>query len=282
MVEFEVRGNGLDQIIDDLDEKKREVVELNSEIREGRGLVRSRKIPPYIPGVKALVLVVSNWGEGVDITTNRYVSLLRATYEEGYWEGEEGTNVTVVGCGMKRVFLAPEFTIGDVTVKGEPETTSDFTGRDELKQREFVKLIIDEDTRGQEYDQIHIVGHGDTDTGTGLMFFWYTNKSTGESVRHPFREEEATSIKQRFQCPVKGGGVVILMGCETTGGGLLNFLTRVLADCVVYGVPNIVNCIDWEDKKTGETCAMDWYHRKQDPELGPIAEKLGIPKPGAK
>jgi hypothetical protein len=279
MVDFELRGNGLDQIIADIEERKREVAEYDNEIREGRGLVRIRKFPPYIPGVKALVVIVSNWGEGGELTVNRYVSLLRATYEEGYWEGEEGTNVNVVGCGMKRVFAAPEYTIGGVTVKGEPETTSDFTGSHELRQKEFVQLIVDEDLKQQEYDQIHIVGHGDTETGTGLMFFWYTNKDTGESVRHPFREEEATRISQRFQWPVKGGGVVILMGCETVRGGLLSFLNGVLSDCVVYGVPNIVNCIDWEDEETGETFAMDWYYREQDPELGPIAEKLGIPKP---
>jgi hypothetical protein len=69
------------------------------------------------------------------------------------------------------------------------------------------------------------------------------------------------------------------MGCETTGGGLLGFLNRVLSDCVVYGVPNIVGHMTWwEDVDTGETWPKDWYYPDQDPELGPIAEKLGIPK----
>lgn len=279
MVELSIRGDGLDQMAEDLDEKRREVEELNGELREARG--PKRLYPPYIPGVKAMVVIVSNWGEDVPTTFKLYIDMLRATYEEEYWEGEEGINVTVVGCGIRRKLPAPEYTIGGTTVKGEPVVLSDFTGRSELKQSEFVELVVDEDRSHQEYDQIHILGHGDTVGGTGLMFYWDTDKETGESVRHPFREAEATKISKRYQWPIKGGGVVILMGCELVGGGLLSFLQDVLPDCTVHGLPNIIsNIYYWKDEDTGEEVAADWYYYKQNPDISNIGQKLRIPQTG--
>ena len=116
--------------------------------------------PAHVDGVSVLLVIVSYSGT-YKIDVENYELLLKATYGECTLLGEPDSNVKVQGPGT---FTMVEFL-------GTIQWGKNFVRTDRIGQEEMTKIIYGEAVLGQEYDQIHIIGHGD-DKGKGGMLFY--------------------------------------------------------------------------------------------------------------
>jgi hypothetical protein len=231
-------------------------------------------LPTPVEGVDVLVIVVAT-DPVFRVHIDAYVRLLKATYGEN--------NVKVQGCGVERVYRGYSGGLqeGRQEVEGLWYATRDF-----LSEEEFGTLLNISAFAGENYDQIHVIGHGDPNKG--LLFRKGVRVGTDVSTKGAFDESKAGSISEGFQWPIKPGADVVLAGCDTHKGGLKGFIENVPGVGRVHPVVGDFKCA--EKKLTvklvvGKTyqedtyeIALDWYDKEQEGCIYGIAEALGINK----
>jgi hypothetical protein len=247
-------------------------------IREFKFPKRSKDVywekfaPPRIEGVEVLVVIVSEASANSD-----YILLLKATY------GED--NVDVYGCGYKggisygkgagqKSPAYPEVQRGGHRL--------DYTGYDYLSLYEFARIVRYISGAGGDYDQVHILGHGDP--ASGLLVrkgrFVQGVPSSPERVSREMLEDALGDVKW----PLTPAARIVLAGCDTHQGVLPAHFGRFVAPGNVHVVDGVFNCMGIDvtvthrdGSKVLERLALDWYHEEQFECVRAIAESLGIP-----
>ena len=242
-----------------------------------RALVEKRKAehgPQRQDGGKVLVLLISRADvrvtssvEGFNRTVENYEILLQDTY------GAE--NVTVLGAGYET------FPEREPRTEGERKylESLDFSEIKFLVQAEFAKLI--RSISGEEYDQIHIVGH--SDPLWGLLF--YNTPLVG------FKEEKAMSARldKPGNWPLNPGGKILLVGCGANGGRLKGFLEdyEIAEPGKVFAMEGDFDCegawvrvgpdyVPLEEKIIVGRITFGWYHTEQHESIKAMGLWLGI------
>jgi hypothetical protein len=233
---------------------------------------RQTYAPPYIEGVRVLVIVVSEATANID-----FIPLLKATY------GED--NVDVYGCGYEGYVVYGKGTGQMSPAYPEPQRAGqrkDFAGYDYISLYEFARIVRSISDAGGSYDQVHVLGHGDPSSGllvrTGRFVqgvpsaYWY--------VTREMLEEELGGIKW----PLTSEAKVVLAGCDTGEGVLPAYFGRFVGPANVHVVEGIFNCrgIDFPIRQPDGSIItrrlpVDWYNENQFETVTPIAEFLGIP-----
>lgn len=236
------------------------------------GAAKAAFLPTPIEGVDVLVIVVST-DVVLQVHIDAYLKLLRATY------GEE--NVKVQGCGEEEVYRG--YSPGPQEGR-QPAEGLWYATRDYLSEEEFATLLNIYAFAGENYEQIHVIGHGDP--GKGLLFRTGVRIGTGVSVKGRFDEKKAGDISQSFQWPIQPGAKVVLVGCDAHEGGMKRFVERIVGPGNVYAVAGDFRCADKkltytysiEGQYIKETykIALDWYNEEQEGCISQIADALGI------
>jgi hypothetical protein len=240
--------------------------------KPSREVYRQRFAPPYIEGVKALVIIVSEASANSD-----YIALLKATY------GED--NVDVYGCGYKGYIIYGKGTGQISPAYPEPQRAGqrkNFTGYDFLSLNEFGSIVRSISEATGNYDQVHVLGHGDPTSGLIVRTGRFVEgvPSAYGRVTREMLEEALGDVKW----PLTNAARVVLAGCDAHEGVLPAYFGALVAPVNVHVVDGIFNCagIDFPIKQADgsiktERLALDWYHENQDKCIPPIAETLSIP-----
>jgi hypothetical protein len=248
------------------------------EIRAGRGLSRKTRTqeeywrenlaPAHVDGVKVLVVVVSRFPP-INEDIENYELLLKATYGRGGLIGEPDPNVKMQGGGYP---TAVPF--AGTIYRGESHIE-----HNRISQEEMADIIFGEAFHAGDYDQIHIVGHGDQLGGKrGMLFYPVYNKEKGWRRSKGFDKSEAGKLSYKHCWPLKTGGKVLLIGCKVDLGGFKEFVEGVVGSGNVYAVTeDIWKCTyGWVDDEEVKFGALDWFHPEQDASTKHIAEWLGL------
>jgi len=233
---------------------------------------RQTYAPPYIEGVKVLVIVVSEATANID-----YIPLLKATY------GED--NVEVYGCGNEG-YLVYGKGVGQTTpTYPEPQRAGrrqDFTGYDYLSLYEFARIVRAIADAGGRYDQVHILGHGDPSSGLLVRKGRFVEGI--DSAYEKVTEEMMEDALGGLGWPLNSAARVVLAGCDTNEGVLPGYFRHFVAPVNVHVVEGIFNCrgIDFPIRQPDGSIItrrlpVDWYNENQFETVTPIAEFLGIP-----
>jgi hypothetical protein len=235
-------------------------------------------LPRPIAGVKALVIVVSDFG-GFDTDVNNYIMLLKATYGDG--------NVAVSGAGRAREVKTgiPSYAVDEKGIPVTGETTielSDFTGKHKLSSEDVLGLLANELSVEQwvgKYDQVHFVGHGFPPSyEKGGLIFW----EDGEMKS--FDEVKAGWKKDTKAWPTKAEGTkIVLAGCDADRGGMKAFLELVVGEGNVYAVHGDFLCGNWKPNRERPdlVVALNWYDKDQEAVIGRIGDFLGVSEAAA-
>ena len=239
--------------------------------KRGKDVYWEKFAPPRIEGVKALVIILSEASANAD-----YIRLLKATY------GED--NVDVYGCGYGGYVVYGKGTGQISPAYAEPQRAGqrkDFTGYDYLSLYEFGRIVRSISEAGGNYDQVHVLGHGDPTTGliARKSRFIEGVPSVPDHVTGEMVEEALGDV----MWPLTPAARIILAGCDTHEGVLPAYFAAFVAPVNVHVVEGIFNCngIDFTVKRSDgsevtERLALDWYHENQLECVRAIAESLGI------
>jgi hypothetical protein len=238
-----------------------------------RAYYRRYFAPLRIEGIKALVIILSKATSDAD-----YIRLLEATY------GED--NVDVYGCGYKvleyvgygeRVKqLTPPYPGAQVL-----GPIVDYTAYDYLSLNEFGYIVRVISEAGGNYDQVHVLGHGDPFAGLIVRKGRFVEgvPSECEKVTGEMLEKALGDVQWPLNTP---GAWVVLAGCDTLAGVLPGYFGRFVPPVNVHVVEGIFNCagIDFPIKQPDgsivfERLALDWYHDDQLECIRAIADSLG-------
>lgn len=240
--------------------------------KRGKDVYWEKFAPPRIEGVKALVIILSEASANAD-----YIRLLKATY------GED--NVDVRGCGYEGYVSYGKGASQITPAYPEAQRGSrrkDFTGYDYLSLYEFGRIVRSISEAGGNYDQVHVLGHGDPTTGLIARKGRFVEGVPSEPG-HVTREMLEDALGD-VMWPLTSAARIILAGCDTHEGVLPGYFGRFVAPANVHVVDGIFNCngIDFtvihsDGSEVTERLALDWYHEDQIPCIPLIAETLGIP-----
>jgi hypothetical protein len=257
------------------------------EIRAGRGLAtvengtgwfgskdferwKLKYAPAHVDGVSVLLLIVSYWGTFKTDVEN-YELLLKATYGECTLLGEPDPNVKVQGPGT--------FTMVDFL--GTIQWGENFVRTDRIGQEEMTKIIYGEAVLGQEYDEIHIIGHGD-DKGKGGMLFYPPDdegKRPGDDSGQFFNKEKSLILCKQHSWPLKPRGKVLLLGCDVHVGGFKEFIESAVGSGNVHASKGTLFCnSSYVGGKKDRRLALDWYDKEQFEPVRDVAVWLNLPK----
>jgi hypothetical protein len=239
--------------------------------KRGKDVYWEKFAPPRIEGVKVLALVLSEASANSD-----YIALLKATY------GED--NVDVYGCGYEGGISYGKGAGQRSPAYPEAQRAGqrmDYTAYDYLSLYEFARIVRGISEAGGNYDQVHVLGHGDPSSGLLVRKGKFVEgvPSAYGRVTREMLEDALGDVRW----PLTPAARVVLAGCDTHEGVLPGYFGRFVAPANVHVVDGIFNCkgIDLtitrsDGSEVTERLALDWYHENQFECVQDIAEFLGI------